>query len=64
MRLHIEDMACGGCARSVKAAILGLDAQAEVEADLATRIVKVESAASPEELRKALAEAGFPATAA
>ncbi len=64
MRLHIEDMACGGCARSVKAAILGLDAQAEVEADLATRIVKVESAASPEELRKVLAEAGFPATAA
>ncbi|MDD2868411.1 heavy-metal-associated domain-containing protein [Neomegalonema sp.] len=63
MRLHVEDMACGGCARSVKAAILGLDAQARVEADPATRILEVETSAPLADLRKVLAEAGFPATA-
>ncbi len=64
MRLHIEDMACGGCARSVRAAILALDPQAQVEADPPSRLAKIETSASLEEVRRVLAEAGFPAAEA
>lgn len=62
MQLHVPDMNCGGCARSVKAAILSLDADARVEADPPARTVKVETTASPADVEKVLAGAGFPAT--
>ena len=64
MKFHVPDMACGGCARSVAAAIAVLDAQAKVEADTASRTISVDTTAAAAEVMKALEEAGFPATAA
>lgn len=64
MRFHIENMACGGCAKGVRAAILDLDDQAGFEADTVTRIVDIRTTATPEAVQAALAEAGFPATLA
>ncbi|EKF18359.1 heavy-metal-associated domain-containing protein [Nitratireductor pacificus] len=63
MELKIENMTCGGCARSVTKAIQSVDPNAKVEADPAARIVKVETEASAAAVQTVLDEAGFPATA-
>ena len=63
MKLHIENMTCGGCARSVTKAITLLDDGARVEADPASRTVTVQTSAAPAEVLKALDPAGFPAVA-
>ena len=47
MKLHIENMTCGGCARSVTKAITLLDDGARVEADPASRTVTVQTSAAP-----------------
>lgn len=57
--LQIPNMNCGGCARGVAAAILQVDASAQVEPDLQGRTVAVKSVAPEAQLREALAEAGF-----
>lgn len=59
MRLHIDDMTCGGCVRSVTKAIQTLDPTARVDADLTTRHVEVESSASRDQILAALQTAGF-----
>ena len=61
MQFHIENMTCGGCARSVTRAIQSLDATARVEADLVTRKVEVTSSRTRSEIEAVLAEAGYPA---
>lgn len=63
MELRIEGMTCGGCARSVTKAIQGVDPNAKVEPNPATRQVKVETTASQAQVQQALAHAGYPATA-
>lgn len=63
MQFRIEDMTCGGCARSVTAAIRALDPAAVVEADPPARRVTVQTAAPQAAIMAALAEAGFPAVA-
>lgn len=60
MKFQIEDMTCGGCARSVTAAIRAVDPQANVEADPPARLVQVTTSASREQIASALREAGFP----
>ena len=64
MQFHVEDMMCGGCAKSVAKALTNLDKDAKVQADPETRTVKVETSAPLAAVRKALADAGFPATPA
>ncbi|WP_374634218.1 heavy-metal-associated domain-containing protein [Paracoccus sp. (in: a-proteobacteria)] len=63
MKLHIENMTCGGCARSVTKTISLLDDSAKVEADPASRTVTVQTSAAPAEVLRALDAAGFPAVA-
>lgn len=63
MELKIENMTCGGCARSVAKAIQSVDPGARVEADPAARSVKVETTATVAALRHVLEEAGYPAAA-
>jgi copper chaperone len=60
MHFHIDNMTCGGCARSVTAAIRALDPSATVKADPPARTVEVESARAEDEVRSALTAAGFP----
>lgn len=60
MKFRIDNMTCGGCARSVTATIKDLDENATVTIDVATKLVDVESSASAEQLIIALTEDGFP----
>ncbi|MGE8279749.1 MAG: heavy-metal-associated domain-containing protein [Stenotrophomonas sp.] len=60
MKLHIESMTCGGCARSVTATVKDVDPAATVEIDLPTKTVQIQSSQAPEAFTKALDEAGFP----
>ncbi|MEF3045660.1 heavy-metal-associated domain-containing protein [Pseudotabrizicola sp. L79] len=59
MQFHIENMTCGGCARSVTKAIQAVDPTAEVSADPASHKVEVKSAASRDRLVAALTEVGY-----
>lgn len=46
MELRIENMTCGGCAKSVTKAIQSVDPNARIETDPASRGVKIETAAT------------------
>lgn len=63
MELKIENMTCGGCARSVAKAIQSVDPNAGIETDPAARTVRVETTASSAAVQRVLEEAGYPATA-
>lgn len=60
MQFHLEDMHCGGCARTVTKAIQSLDPAARIVADPPTRRVEVQTSATREQVAAALREAGFP----
>jgi copper chaperone len=64
MRFHIENMTCGGCARSVTKAVETVDAKAKVNADPVTKKLTIESAVPAEAFSRALDDAGYLATAA
>lgn len=59
MQFHIENMTCGGCARSVTKAIQSVDPAAEVKADPGTHKVEVTTVAPRETLVAVLADAGY-----
>ena len=59
MQFHIENMTCGGCARSVTKAIQSVDPDAEVNADPGARKVDVKSSAPRDQLVNALTEFGY-----
>lgn len=61
MKLRIDNMTCGGCARSVTATIKAIDPNASVDIDVASKLVNVQSAADEQKVIDALAEDGFPA---
>ncbi|WP_353141090.1 heavy-metal-associated domain-containing protein [Acinetobacter pragensis] len=61
MKLRIDAMTCGGCARSVTATIKDVDPNAKVEIDVASKVVEVESAQGQQKILEALLEDGFPA---
>lgn len=61
MNLHIESMTCGGCVKGVTQALQRLDAQAAVDADLASRRVRVRTDLPMAQVLAALASAGYPA---
>ena len=64
LRLNVENMTCGGCARSVTKALLSVDPQARIETDPPAREVRVDSAMDESAFLAVLSEAGFPATGA
>jgi len=59
MQFHIENMTCGGCARSVTKAIQSVDPAADVKADPSTNKVEVTSAVARDRLVAALTEVGY-----
>lgn len=61
MRFRIENMTCGGCARSVTKAIQSIDPHAEVSANVEARLVDVDSRESAAGVVAVLSAAGFPA---
>lgn len=60
MQFHLEDMTCGGCARTVTRTIQTIDPNAKIVTDPPTRRVEVQTSASEMEIATALREAGFP----
>jgi copper chaperone len=63
MRFHIENMTCGGCARSVAKAVEAVDPKARIEADPVTKKATVDTSLPSETISRVLSEAGYPATA-
>lgn len=59
MVFSVPNMKCGGCARSVTAALHTADPAAEIEVDLERREVIVRSLANETRLIAALRAAGF-----
>ncbi|EYS92821.1 hypothetical protein CF68_29195 [Cupriavidus sp. SK-4] len=60
MQFHLDDMTCGGCARTVTKAIQMIDPTASIVTNPPTRLVQVQTSASEEQIVTALREAGFP----
>jgi copper chaperone len=58
--LKLPDMSCGHCVATITRAVQALDAQAEVQADLATHSVRIEADVDEADLRAALTEQGYP----
>jgi copper chaperone len=61
MQLHIENMTCGGCVRSVTKAIQSVDAGAVVSADPESHKVEVTTSAPRAAIEAVLADVGYPA---
>lgn len=59
----VEGMTCGGCASRVTKAIQALDSTAQVNIDLRSKTVSVETRFAPATLAEAVTAAGYPATA-
>ncbi|MEM5295915.1 heavy-metal-associated domain-containing protein [Burkholderia sp. JPY481] len=62
IELHVEGMSCQHCVAAVTNAIREHDAAAQVQVDLASGRVVVESAQPIEELKAAIDEAGYTVT--
>ena len=61
--LTVEGMSCGHCVGRVTKSVQGVDAGAKVEVDLATKKVRIDSAAELGRIAAAIDEAGYPVTA-
>ncbi|NET33079.1 MAG: heavy-metal-associated domain-containing protein [Cyanothece sp. SIO1E1] len=60
LQLKIPSMACAACTNTITKAVQRVDAGANVQADLATKWVRVETQASEQAVRQAIAAAGYP----
>jgi copper chaperone len=58
-RFRIPDIHCDGCVRSLTGAVRELDAQATLQADLTTKLVRVETTAGDDAVAEAMRDAGF-----
>ena len=56
---QVQDMTCGHCVATITKAVQGVDAGARVETDLATHVVRIESAGAPAALEAAFRNAGY-----
>lgn len=60
-RFEVPGMTCGGCARTIVAAIKGVDTQAEIETDVPGKIVRIDSGRDSAPLVAAIKAAGYEA---
>jgi copper chaperone len=58
--LQVSGMSCGHCVKAVTAALQAQDSQAQVQVDLQTQQVKVQTTQAREAVVLALDEAGYP----
>jgi copper chaperone len=57
---HVPAMTCGHCVRAVTDAVKTVDPQAQVDVDLPSHTVKVQTQQPREAVARALAEADYP----
>lgn len=60
--MQVEGMTCGGCAASVKRAVQSVDGAAEVNVDLNSKTVRVNTVADIDTIKSAVMSAGYPVT--
>ncbi|WP_127142816.1 heavy-metal-associated domain-containing protein [Pelagibacterium montanilacus] len=60
MEFQIDNMTCGGCARSVTKAIQTIDPEAKVDIDLGAKVVRVTSSAEQATIAAELDDVGYP----
>ena len=58
--LKVSGMTCGGCVNAVTRAIQAQDPQAQVQVDLATQVVSLETSLSTDQAAELITAAGFP----
>lgn len=58
--LQVEKMSCGHCVNAVTKSVQAVDAQAQVQVDLAQRKVRVQSGAELAKIAAAIDDAGYP----
>ena len=63
-QFRVPEIHCDGCVRSLTGAIRDVDGKAEVEADLASKLVRVRSTAADTAIAEAIRDAGFSVEAA
>ncbi len=59
VELKVDGMTCGGCAASVKRAVQALDSKANVDVDLPSKTVKVDTTVQLEAVKRAVEDAGY-----
>jgi len=64
LQFRVNDMSCEHCVKTITKAVAAIDAEASLEADLDTKLVRIDSAHPVAELIRALDAAGYPATVA
>lgn len=63
IEMNVKDMTCNHCVGVVTRTVKEVDPKAEVQVDLATKRVRVETTSSFSDIANALDEAGYPAAA-
>lgn len=58
IQLKVPSIACGGCADTITKAIKTQESEANVQVDVEQKIVTVETKASEESIKQAIAAAG------
>jgi copper chaperone len=58
-QFRVPDIHCDACIRSLTGAVRDLDDKAELQADLATKWVRVKTTAADEAVAEAIRDAGF-----
>jgi len=58
--LKVSGMTCGGCINAVTRAVRAQDPRAQVQADLTTQLVTLETTLSPQLAARLITDAGFP----
>ncbi|MDR5880529.1 heavy-metal-associated domain-containing protein [Caballeronia sp. LZ032] len=59
MKFHVKDISCGGCVQTIRRAIAQVDAAAQVQVDVASKTVEVQSTVSEQLVKRAIESVGF-----
>ncbi len=59
LKLKVPDMTCGHCVQTVEKAVKSVDPAAQVEVDLAQKIVVVHTTASEQRIADVIRSAGY-----
>ena len=59
LEFNIQLMSCGHCVKTITQAVRSIDPAAQVQADLATHVVRVTSTAAAARLSAAIAAVGY-----
>ncbi|HYC66467.1 MAG TPA: heavy-metal-associated domain-containing protein [Reyranellaceae bacterium] len=59
MNITVPGMSCGPCARAVTNAVKSVDPAAEVEIDLGTKRVAIDTGSDAEQVKAAIEQAGY-----